>query len=156
MRFWLRALGTFAGITSLGMLMERLMLREGIPRFDLLLLSNALVGGVAAALVVVWSIRQRQHAALVSSRMRVIAEMNHHIRNALQVIQYSAWGKQSDTEMQAIQQSVQRITWAVREVLPQMLSAEGEFTEAAEKEYRKPPSAEKAVSEAETTKVRER
>ena len=55
-----------------------------------------------------------------------------------------------------LQQSVQRITWAVREVLPQMLSAEGEFTEAAEKEYRKPPSAEKAVSEAETTKVRER
>ena len=156
MQFWLRTLGTFAGITSLGMLMDRLMLREGVPRFDLLLISNALVGGVAAALVVVWTIRQKQHAALVSSRMRVIAEMNHHIRNALQVIQYSSWGRQSDAEMQAIQQSVQRITWAVREVLPQMLSEEGEFAGAEKTEYRKPPSPQGASVEPGATKVRER
>jgi hypothetical protein len=50
MRVWLRALGTFVVITFLGMLMDRLLLTEGIPRFDLLLISNALVGGVAAGI----------------------------------------------------------------------------------------------------------
>src|SRR3954454_19076576 len=102
--------------------MDRLLLTEGIPRFDLLLISNALVGAAAAALVVVLAVRGKQRANFVSSRMRVIAEMNHHIRNALQVIQYTAQGTHSETEMKAISQAVQRITWTLRELLPQMLN----------------------------------
>jgi hypothetical protein len=149
MRIWLRALGTFAAITLIGILMDRLMLTEGVPRFDLLLVSNALVGGVAAALVVVLAVRAKQRAAFVSGRMRVIAEMNHHIRNALQVIQYTSLTTQSETEMKAMGQAVQRITWALREVLPQMLNEEDEWEErelAVKRgagrvhEYRRPPA----------------
>jgi hypothetical protein len=149
MRIWLRALGTFVAITLIGLLMDRLLLTEGVPRFDLLLISNALVGGAAAALVVVLAVRGRQRAAFVSSRMRVIAEMNHHIRNALQVIQYTSLTSQSETEMNAMRQAVQRITWTLREVLPQMLNEEDELEErepppkrevGREYEYRRPPA----------------
>jgi hypothetical protein len=148
MHNWLRALGTFFAITLMGMLMDLLLLNEGIPRFDLLLLSNALVGGVAAVLVFVLAVRQQQRAAFVSSRMRVIGEMNHHIRNALQVIQFSSRGKGTEAEMQAMREAVQRITWTLREVLPQMLNEEDEVnkSELAVKrnggthmEYRRPP-----------------
>jgi hypothetical protein len=149
MRIWLRALGAFVAITLIGILMDRLLLTEGVPRFDLLLVSNALVGGAAAALVFVLAVRGRQRAAFVSSRMRVIAEMNHHIRNALQVIQYTSLTTQSEAEMTAMKQAVQRITWALREVLPQMLHEEDEFEErgftakrevSREHEYRRPPA----------------
>ncbi len=126
---WLRALGTFFVITLMGILMDSLLLKEGLPRFDLLVLSNALVGGVAAVLVIVLALRQQQRAAFVSGRMRVIAEMNHHIRNALQVIQFSARGPGTEGEMQAMREAVQRITWALREVLPQMLNSEDELPE---------------------------
>jgi hypothetical protein len=149
MRIWLRALGTFVAITLIGILMDRLLLTEGVPRFDLLLISNALVGGAAAALVVVVAVRGKRHAAFVSSRMRVIAEMNHHIRNALQVIQYTSLTSHSETEMKAMRQAVQRITWALREVLPQVLNEEDEWEDreptvkrgaGREYEYRRPPA----------------
>jgi hypothetical protein len=147
MRIWLRALGTFIVITLMGLLMDRLMLTEGIPRLDLLLISNALVGAVAAVLVIAWTVQQRQRAAFVSSRMRVIAEMNHHIRNALQVIQFSARNQKNDDEVKAMREAVQRITWALREVLPQMLNAEDELPVSdvkerpkLEVEYRRPPA----------------
>lgn len=147
MRIWLRALSTFFVITVMGLLMDRLMLTEGIPRFDLLLISNAMVGGVAAVLVIAWTVQQRQRASFVSSRMRVIAEMNHHIRNALQVIQFSTRNQKDDDEVRAMREAVQRITWALREVLPQMLNAEDESPVADAKQppkveiaYRRPPA----------------
>jgi hypothetical protein len=146
MRVWLRALGTFVVITFLGMLMDRLLLTEGIPRFDLLLISNALVGGVAAGLVVAWIYQQRQRAAFVSGRMRVIAEMNHHIRNALQVIQFSTRNQSGEAEVKAMRDAVQRITWALREVLPQLMNAEDsrlawEIKDPEQTEvYRRPPA----------------
>jgi len=147
MRVWLRALGTFVVITLMGLVMDRLMLTEGIPRFDLLLISNALVGAVAAVLVIAWTVQQRQRASFVSSRMRVIAEMNHHIRNALQVIQFSTRNQKSDDEVKAMREAVQRITWALREVLPQMLNSEDDLPVSDVKErpkiemaHRRPPA----------------
>ena len=62
---------------------------------------------------------QRREAALL--RMQVISEMNHHIRNALQVITYaSAAQNQNDSvdSVDMIRSSVERIEWALREVLP--------------------------------------
>ena len=53
--------------------------------------------------------------------MKTIAELNHHIRNALQVIKF--WGAQQRPaldamQLQLINDSVDRIEWALREVLP--------------------------------------
>ena len=93
--------------------------RGGVPSRYLILLSSFLVGLVAGVLVHLLSIRERQRRAYVECRLRVIAEMNHHIRNALQVIVYRMDPKTRDSqELRDIRDSVDRIDWALREILP--------------------------------------
>ncbi len=53
--------------------------------------------------------------------MKTIAELNHHIRNALQVIKFLGGQQRSALDamqLQLINDSVERIEWALREVLP--------------------------------------
>jgi uncharacterized membrane protein YbaN (DUF454 family) len=70
-------------------------------------------------------------------RARMIAGMNHHIRNALQVIQY---GLTDNATMPAeyVRDAINRIEWALREVLPD---------EEAGKEYRPQPQSVEATTE---------
>ena len=57
-------------------------------------------------------LRQRQCAL-------VIEKMNHHIRNALQLLVMRAnMGPQTARELGDIKDSVERIDWALREILP--------------------------------------
>ena len=72
-------------------------------------LDTLLIGG----LVWVLMLRFRQRQLLAVQRFRVIAECNHHIRNALQVI---AFAETKDNI--AMRQQVDRIEWVLREVLP--------------------------------------
>jgi hypothetical protein len=51
-------------------------------------------------------------------RAEIIREMNHHVRNALQVIQCSSWASADRQHLERIGQAVNRIEWALREVLP--------------------------------------
>ena len=44
--------------------------------------------------------------------------MNHHIRNALQVITYATATQNQTDSVALIGSSVERIEWALREVLP--------------------------------------
>ena len=92
--------------------------RNGIPSRDLILLSSFLVGFVAAALIYFLSVRERQRRAYVDCRLRVIAEMNHHIRNALQVITF--YSRKGEKQEVGVVEAVERIQWALREVLPQL------------------------------------
>lgn len=56
--------------------------------------------------------RQKQYAA-------IIADLNHHIRNAMQVILYRAeLDSHSIPEHQEIRDALNRIDWALREILP--------------------------------------
>jgi len=58
-------------------------------------------------------LRRRQHYALI------IAELNHHVRNALQVIVYRAdVAIHGMAELDDIFNAVDRIDWALREILP--------------------------------------
>jgi hypothetical protein len=50
--------------------------------------------------------------------MRVIADMNHHVRNALQPILYSPFLQEQAEQVRTIQEGIRRIEWALREVLP--------------------------------------
>jgi hypothetical protein len=47
----------------------------------------------------------------------VISAMNHHVRNALQTIAYVPYTEQAK-QMLLIQQAVNRIQWALNEILP--------------------------------------
>jgi signal transduction histidine kinase len=58
---------------------------------------------------------KQRRAMLV--RMEVISEMNHHVRNALAAIILTAESIEDRRSMQIISESVDRIEWALREVL---------------------------------------
>ncbi len=97
---------------------DRVLARDGVTRTDILLTSNFLTGLVAGFLFFSLSNYERLRRKLVQERLRTIAEMNHHIRNALQVITYAAASKPESGSVELIRNSVERIEWALREVLP--------------------------------------
>ena len=84
-----------------------------------------LIGG----LVWVLMLHSRQQRLLANHRFRVIADCNHHIRNALQVIAYM---DAKDTIV--MRQQVDRIEWVLREVLPMTAN---EATDDAIPEYKR-------------------
>ena len=91
------------------------------------LLDNWGVSGVTAAVddlligvlagVLVFAYERHQHK-IILEKMRVISEMNHHVRNALQPILYSPYLKEQAEQVRTIQEGTRRIEWALREVLP--------------------------------------
>jgi uncharacterized membrane protein YccC len=84
-------------------------------RFD-----DVLLGLVAAVLV--YFLQRQQERELRRQRQSavVIEQMNHHIRNALQVIVARAsLDHEANPELQQINEAVARIDWALREILPQ-------------------------------------
>ena len=71
-------------------------------------------------------LRRRQHYALI------ISELNHHIRNALQVIISRAdLAIHGLPELEDINNAVNRIDWALREILPRGAVPEPEQPEVA-------------------------
>jgi hypothetical protein len=76
---------------------------------------DLLIGVLAGVLVFAY---ERHQHKLVLEKMRVIADMNHHVRNALQPIMYSPYLKEQAEQVRIIQEGTRRIEWALREVLP--------------------------------------
>lgn len=71
--------------------------------------------GVLAGLVV-FAYEQRRSRD-IRRKLEVISAMNHHVRNALQTISYVPYTEQAK-QILLIQQSVNRIQWALQEILP--------------------------------------
>lgn len=117
-RSFAKSLVAMAALALTSYFIEVHLHRKGVPGRDLILLSNIMVGLVGAALVYVLSLREHQRQQYVECRLRVIAEMNHHIRNALQVITF--YSRQGQKQEVGIVEAVERIQWALREVLPQL------------------------------------
>jgi hypothetical protein len=46
--------------------------------------------------------------------------MNHHVRNALQVVIYAASAHKDDDLAEQVREAVRRIDWALKEVLPEL------------------------------------
>ncbi len=72
------------------------------------------LGAFAGAIVLVYDRRRRRD---LHEKISSIHEINHHIRNQLEVIEYSAWATHDQQHMERIDESVQRIDWALREIL---------------------------------------
>ena len=99
-------------------LLDRFLRSDGIPGWYLLDLSNVLTGVFAAALFYYATREQAGKQKLMEEKLRIIAEMNHHIRNALQALAFYRVKSSDEKEMNVIDQAVGRITWALKEVLP--------------------------------------
>ena len=107
-------------VSLIGVVLDRLLLKEGVTRLDMLIFSNGLTGLFAGGLFFQMAREAKASRALVEERMKTIAELNHHIRNALQVIKFLG-GQRSGldaVQLQLINDSADRIEWALREVLP--------------------------------------
>jgi len=63
--------------------------------------------------------RQQERREYVRQKLEVIADMNHHVRNALQIISLSTHGGDKE-QITAVRESVNRIQWALRELLPKI------------------------------------
>jgi hypothetical protein len=105
-------------VSIVGVAFDRILLHEGVPRYDLLGISNSLTGIVAGAFFWQASRRERERRDFIRERLAVISEMNHHIRNALQVISFYSYRKQDAETLALLQEAVTRIEWALKEVLP--------------------------------------
>jgi hypothetical protein len=113
--------------------MEYFLLAQGVSQAGTLLVSDAFAGIVAAIFATYGFFLQRQREAEVQQRVDRIVEMNHHVRNALQVITYWSLADREKKEMDLIRKAVERIEWALREILPKGLGMPMPFT-------RKPPT----------------
>lgn len=72
--------------------------------------------GVVAGLIALWYERLRTREFI--ERLIIIREMNHHVRNALQVVAYAASTQQDRHLAMMVRDAVARIDWALKEVLP--------------------------------------
>lgn len=99
-------------VATVGIALEYVL--QGTPPFTLASADDAVVGVLAG--LVVFAYEQRQQRTVLK-KISVIAAMNHHVRNALQAISYAPYAEQAK-QIKLIQESVQRIQWALREVLP--------------------------------------
>jgi hypothetical protein len=102
------------GIFILGVALRTVLDKLGVAGMPALI-DDLLVGIAAGAMVFAY---ERHQHKLVLARMRVIAEMNHHVRNALQPIIYSPFLQEQAEQIRTIQEGTRRIEWALREVLP--------------------------------------
>jgi hypothetical protein len=92
----------------------------GLER-DLLYLNDFLAATFVATVIATYERRRRKR---IGERLAVIELMNHHVRNALQVIALSPHAQQREQNVEQIQQAISRIEWALREILPGELTDE--------------------------------
>lgn len=76
------------------------------------------VGILVAVLIARILLGSRMRHQRVTRNLEIIAEMNHHIRNALQRMQYAAQISENEEIVNHIRESSSRIQWALQEVLP--------------------------------------
>jgi hypothetical protein len=124
---WTRRSGLLALVIgflafAINLLQDIFLASEGFSRWTVVVISDLITGGIAGALFYQFAKYEKYKRELIRARMHTIAELNHHIRNALQVIKF--WGLQhqncslDEVQIQFMKDSVDRIEWALREFLP--------------------------------------
>jgi hypothetical protein len=94
-----------------------------------------LCGAVIAALLVYrYEYIRTRH---LRERLKTVELMNHHVRNALQVIVDSVYVHGHARQLEEIENSVKRINWALREILPGKVLDEYDAPESTVKRHPK-------------------
>jgi hypothetical protein len=133
---WIRVLGIALSVGAVSFLATELMHRWLVP--DLGRNRERLLAEAFSALIVTCLVAKLAHVArerhrATIARMQVIDEMNHHIRNALAPITLSVDAIENQQLIRIISDGVDRIDWALREILPR------EKPVLKEKSYAAPP-----------------
>ncbi len=114
-------LGTALGVGVASFLATELMhylLVPDIGRHQERLLAEGLSAFILSCLIAKLAHLAQERHRLIEARMQVIAEMNHHIRNALTSMWLTAEVNDNRQFVRVISEGVNRIDWALREILP--------------------------------------
>lgn len=116
-RYAAYAFGLF--VFAVGILLDLVMVEMGAPSRVTLLIDDLLTGGIAglAAWFVLRSEVRRREREI--HRLHVLDEMNHHVRNALQVMTLYSYEIGGEKGLE-LTRAVQRIQWSLTEVLPKV------------------------------------
>ena len=108
--------GFLAGflIYSLGWLLDRVFQHAGLNSRTITI--DELLIAVLVGFIVLFYEERRRRALI--EKLRTIELMNHHVRNALQVIANAHYAHDLENQIRIVSESVQRIEWALKEVLP--------------------------------------
>ena len=102
------------GVFFLGSLSD-VWLQLHAPNRAVAIMDDALVGIGVGLLVLLYEQRQRRN---MIRKLEVIRQMNHHVRNSLQVISFVSTLSEQEELGNKVRDAVERIEWALREVLP--------------------------------------
>jgi hypothetical protein len=97
---------------------DRMLHRYGVSHEVIAASSNLFTGAVVAGLFLQFTRNAQSRRRALQARLEIIADMNHHIRNALQILSYGTATHGSKMETEMMQQAIRRIEWALHEVLP--------------------------------------
>jgi signal transduction histidine kinase len=104
----------------IGATLDWLLVHEHQSRMVAISFSDTLTAAIAGVLVFRILQYERERRERLRQKLEIIAQMNHHIRNALQVISLSTVSAADKEHLQAIRESMNRIQWALREILPKL------------------------------------
>ncbi len=115
-----RAMAGGVGLAVFGgaMLLDKLVPRQKRPR-QMTMAWNATAGFLAGWFAMKSIDRERERRKNIDERLKMIGDLNHHVRNALQSIQLSAYSTHDQEIIASVGDSVQRIEWALREIVPE-------------------------------------
>jgi hypothetical protein len=96
--------------------LDLILADRGVERMELIVASNALAAFGCGGAFAAYQWGKRRHEA--ERKLRLVGEMNHHVRNALQVITYAnSLRVPKDQYDPMVRDAVQRIERALDEVL---------------------------------------
>lgn len=104
----------------IGVGMDMMVVREGETRLIAFAVSDGLAAAVAGILVYRLLQYEQERRKRLRHKLAVISDMNHHVRNALQVISFHAYSNADREQIEAIRESMERIQWALKEILPKL------------------------------------
>ena len=109
------ALAVAAIIFLSGGVLDWFVTRQYLPRISLMLAGAAVSLAVGLLVFQILTDIQKRYQGLLD-RLNRIAELNHHIRNALQVISYNNVGERTGPAIQQVAAEIARIESVLREV----------------------------------------
>lgn len=117
LQIWLSALATGTLVFLLALGLQWVIYDRYLHEYGVRIVGSLIASVIASILVETLAMRSRDQRKREIERLKTIALLNHHIRNALQaIVAYSGSSNSTD----AIRSSVERIEWALGEVLPDL------------------------------------
>ena len=119
---WASVIVVASVVSAVGLLFDRLLIREGVPRYDLMAISNALTGIVAGAFF--WQAKrlEQERRQFIRERLHAISEMNHHIRNAVFPLSLAVQKLGDADSIKVASDAMERINIALKDATADALS----------------------------------